>query len=222
MQLNESSLGFEIYLGSFLIFFGKKNASLETLKSKYTDLQWGRIRQTHSDVIVESNINICPEADAHWTSASGLALPIATADCAPIMLVDSSRKVVAAIHAGWRGVANRILPKTLDLLIKQGSSAKNIYVFIGPHIQKQSFEVEKDVMEKLITAASAVEVGVVDSVGEKYLVDLHALLKMQVAEFMIPADQVFSLHLDTFVDLDFHSFRRERERAGRQVSFVTI
>ena len=133
-QFLESELGLTLQSDKVICFFGKKFATLERIKSHFTGLSFQRIKQTHSDLILESSDQVY-EADAHYTSARQKALIISTADCLPVFVHCKQTNRVAAIHAGWKGVANQIVFKTLQKLIQTGSSEKRFETWIGPHIQ---------------------------------------------------------------------------------------
>lgn len=222
VNIQENELGFEISTPSGLFFFGKKPAQQEALKAHYK-LNWARIKQVHSDGIVHSPTKELTNADAHWTHQRGLALAILTADCSPILLMDPVSGAIAAIHAGWRGVAARIVPKTIATLAREGTRSRDLVAVIGPHIQWPSFEVDEDVRDKLVAASDeTADLIVHQKPGEKPHVDLNAILKSQLQGCGLGPDQVFDLHLDTKADDRFHSYRRDREKAGRQLSFVSL
>lgn len=222
MNLNETTLGFEITTPAGMFFFGKKDANRDAVMAAY-DFKWARIKQTHSDIIVQSPTADLVEADAHWARERGLALTITTADCGPILLMDAKRGFVAAVHAGWRGVASRIVPKTIATLAREGVPSRELYAVIGPHIQWPSFEVGDDVKDQLLAACDETnELIVHQKPGEKPHVDLNAIMKSQLQGCGLPPDQVFDLHFDTMADPRFHSYRRDREKSGRQISFAVL
>lgn len=227
MNLIENELGFEIDTPFALVFFGKKNSQLENLKKHYPQFQWSRVKQTHSSIVVpvtRSNaVEVgVTEADAQWTADAGLALPISTADCVPVMIADPHARRIAGIHAGWRGVENRIIPRTIEALNKAGSRAEDLWFFIGPHIQQNSFEVDADVRDMLLGCSPGNDDSLVQTRGPKFLVDLNAIVKNQLAEFQVAPDQLFDLHIDTFKDQRLHSHRRDKTLAGRQLSYVAM
>ena len=88
--------------------------------------------------------------DALITSKKKLALGILTADCAPVFIIDPSKKLISAIHAGWKGAYKKIIYKTICKLKKKGSNIKDLHAVVGPCISKQSYEVKKDFLEKFI------------------------------------------------------------------------
>ena len=73
-----------------------------------------------------------------------------TADCAPILIYDEQEKMIAAIHAGWKGAFKGIIKRTLNFMIKKGCAPKNITAVIGPCISLKNYEVKKDFINKLI------------------------------------------------------------------------
>lgn len=229
MEIKETQIGFEIDTPEYLFFFGKKESnSLEKLKISYPAFDFRKVKQIHGSEIYrqldqpDSSI----EADGQWTKISKVALAVNTADCVPVLLAHSRKGIVMGLHAGWRGVASRIVPKGILLLQEHDAKPEELFAVIGPHIQQLSFEVGADVKDQLLASAgfnenSDVPELVISSKSPgKFKVDLNALVKMQLSEFSISPDQVFDLHLDTFLDTRFHSFHRDKDKAGRQLSFV--
>ena len=100
-------------------------------------------RQTHSDHVRWMREAGCPEdTDAVITDVPGLCVCVKTADCIPVLLYDTRRRIVAAAHAGWRGTVARIVPKTL---CEMGSSPADLHAIIGPGISQKAFEVGDEV-----------------------------------------------------------------------------
>lgn len=226
MNIRETELGFEIESPAAFVFFGKKTSSLSALQATYQDFFWARIKQVHSDIVVPSpdpRLENIPEADAHWTEAPGLGLLIATADCVPALMIDPTQGRAIAIHAGWRGVASRIIPKAINALRVAGSDPRQCHVFIGPHIQKPSFEVSQDAYDDLVKSCDQDPNLISEPRAQgKFLVDLSSIVHSQFLENRIPKEQILSLPMDTKTDERFHSHRRDREKAGRQLSFIAL
>jgi YfiH family protein len=83
------------------------------------------------------------------TSTPGLALTVVTADCLPVLLADPKRRVVAAVHAGWRGTLSRIVEKTVGVMRQRlGVDPGNVVAAFGPSIQACCYEVGEEVMEE--------------------------------------------------------------------------
>lgn len=232
VNFHETPMGFWGSTDSYGFFFGKKPAQLQGLKTEFPRFQFSRIRQTHSDLISEAShgtpedlsFEALPEADAQISSCSGLALLIATADCTPVLIVDRRLRITASIHAGWRGVEQRIVPKTLTKMIQRGSKVADLTLAMGPHIGPASFEVENSVRDRLLQSTSSKPSSALfqDLGSQKSLVDLRSLVHLQMDEFEISKSQRFDLNHDTKTDLRFHSHRRDREQAGRQLSFSVL
>jgi YfiH family protein len=108
------------------------------------------LRQFHSDVIhvAATPCADAPRADALITSTPGLLLGVQTADCVPILLADTRRHVVAAIHAGWRGTLARIAVKTLgQMRMEFGTSPRDVVAALGPAIGRCCYEVGPEVAQ---------------------------------------------------------------------------
>ncbi len=228
MRITETNLGFLVETNAFTVLFGGTKALLGNLQASFEDIQFVRVKQTHGDKSVLSNdpaLDYRVEADAHFTQRANLGLCISTADCMPIFIYDQKSQYVAGIHAGWRGVANNIVPKTIDRLKSLGGSPEQMRVLIGPHIQMSSFEVDFTVRDEILSSISETAT-LPESIyhtnlnSEKALVDLNQVMKTQLQVVGISFDHLSNLHIDTFTDPRFHSHRREKEQAGRQLSFI--
>ena len=114
------------------------------------------VRQIHSGVIriVEKNHGALATAngravmrgDATMTDVHGLLLGVQTADCVPVLVVDTKKKVVAAFHAGWRGTLKRIVERGVGTMrLRYGSKPKDLIAAIGPAIGSCCFAVGDEV-----------------------------------------------------------------------------
>lgn len=109
------------------------------------------LQQMHSDVlhIVKKAQCDAVKGDALATQTPGLLLGIQTADCIPILLVDPRRRVVAAIHAGWRGTLGRIAAKTVGRMVMEfGTRPENLLAALGPGIGRCCYEVGPEVVKE--------------------------------------------------------------------------
>ena len=91
-----------------------------------------------------------PKADAIITNQINLPIGILTADCTPILIYDSRVRMVAAIHAGWKGAFKDIAVKVIKFMIKKGCKIENITAVIGPSISLKNYEVKEDFKKKFI------------------------------------------------------------------------
>ena len=90
------------------------------------------------------------KADALITNRTNLPIAVLTADCAPILIHDKKTKMIAAIHAGWKGAYKGIIQSVINFMIKKGCSSNNITAVIGPCISVNNYEVKEDFIKKFI------------------------------------------------------------------------
>ncbi len=221
-MFQETNIGFEYSNDRFLAFFGKHNSTIQNLRSHYPYLDWSWAKQVHGDQLLEAPVSSDQKADAQWTRVSGLGLIVMTADCIPVLAVHKPSSVVMAIHAGWRGVANRIIPKSFQQLQSASEPLTDWQIFIGPHILQFSFEVQNDTLKALADSTPLDETEWVNSSNGHHNVDLYKIVVAQMMEVGISESQIQSLLLDTKTDLRLHSFRRDKDLSGRQRSFIAL
>lgn len=228
MEIEKNPLGYEIKSNGIVALLGGTRSQFSELKASYPQYRFCRVKQTHSDKVITSlddSLDYQIEGDAQITSTTKLGLCVITADCVPILLYDPITSLIAGVHAGWRGVAANIIRKTIAAMTEQGAHARNINVIIGPHIQKSSFEVGQDVCDKILNSLGTLtheeKSLFYDKINnDKALLDLNLVVKTQIQNAGIEFDHLFNLHIDTVTNLEFHSFRRDKEKSGRQISFI--
>jgi YfiH family protein len=177
----------------------------------WPSLPTATVRQVHSDCVVfAGGPGVHGKADALLTDRSGFALAIRTADCVPILIADPEHHAVAAVHAGWRGTVSGVLTKTLaEMTSHFDTAAERVFVAIGPAIGVCCFEVGPEV---------AVQFG---HPAEKTHVDLIESNRRQVLTAGVPAEHIAVAGRCTRCEARlFHSFRRDKEQAGRMVSAI--
>ena len=91
-----------------------------------------------------------PKADAVITNQRNLPIAVLTADCTPILIYDDKTKMIAAIHAGWKGAFKGIIDKVIKFMIKKGCKLENITAVIGPSISSKNYEIKEDFKKKFI------------------------------------------------------------------------
>ena len=91
-----------------------------------------------------------PKADAIITNLRHLPIAVLTADCAPILIYEKKIKMIAAIHAGWKGAFKGIVVKVIEFMLKKGCKLKNMTAVIGPSISLKNYEVKEDFKMKFI------------------------------------------------------------------------
>ena len=90
------------------------------------------------------------KADALITNLRNVAIGVLTADCVPILIYDKKLKIIAAIHAGWKGLYKDIIYKVIIFLKKKGSNTDNLYAAIGPCISEKNYEVQKNFKDRFL------------------------------------------------------------------------
>ena len=91
-----------------------------------------------------------PRADAVITNQRNIPIAVLTADCSPILIYDKKKKIIAAIHAGWKGAYKGIITKVITFMIKKGCKLKNMIAVIGPSISLKNYEVKEDLKIKFL------------------------------------------------------------------------
>ena len=172
----------------------------------------GSLRQIHSaKVLAVDGAGIAGEGDALVTATPALAVSVRTADCYPILLADTRNRAVAAIHAGWRGTAAGIVSAALQTMTAQyNTRAEDICAAIGPGIGYCCYEVGEEVARQFGRDAAG-------------CVDLAAENRTQLLGAGVPSTNIEITGGCTRCDtLQFHSFRRDKDQAGRMISFLSV
>ena len=171
------------------------------------------VKQIHSSTCIaaEGRAGILGQGDALLEDRPGSVIAVKTADCIPILLVDERRRAVAAVHAGWRGTAARIAPAAVVAMrVRFGTDPGDVHAAIGPGIGGCCYEVGPEVMERF------------GGQGRGRL-DLTAANRTQLEQSGVTPARIYASHHCTMCNPEeFHSFRRDRESAGRLYSFVGI
>jgi YfiH family protein len=178
------------------------------------------LRQVHSDrVLFADRAGCLGEGDAMITDQAGITLAIRTADCLPILIVDTRRRVVAAVHAGWRGTVLQIAAKTVVAMADRfGTSPEDLVVAFGPGIGACCFEVGPEVSVQF--APFFPELG---EMNHRVRVDLVETTLRQLGRNGGTLRQIAPSSLCSCCGGElFHSFRRDRDAAGRMISTIRI
>lgn len=162
------------------------------------------------------------EADALFTRAAGASVGVRTADCVPLLVGDRRSGAALAIHAGWRGVEQRIAPLAIEAFLgATRSGTSDLLIAIGPHIRGPRFEVGADVADRIAAVAHGRDVVVGRSDAGKPLVDLSVALRAQLEALGVAADRIDDVGGCTLSEpARFFSFRRDGQRSGRHLSVI--
>jgi hypothetical protein len=178
------------------------------------------LRQIHSDKVLTAEQPRClGEGDALVTDRPGLTLTIRTADCLPILIADPEKHTIAAIHAGWRGALQGIVPKAVEALQERfGSRSEDLVVVIGPGIGACCFEVGPEVAVQFSGLFPERQ-----DLSGRTKIDLVETIRRQLGRNGGRMRQVATSGLCSACRPDlFHSYRRDREAAGRMVTAICI
>lgn len=178
------------------------------------------LKQIHSDVCIYADGSAggrIGEGDALITDIPGAAVAVRTADCIPILLVDTRKRAVAAVHAGWRGTVQGIAAKAVGAMADRfGSRPRDMLAAIGPGIGPCCYEVGEEVARQfrgLFPERSGW--------AGQTRVDLAEANRRQLVSAGLPGSAVWAAGLCTAcLAQEFFSWRREREKAGRMVSAI--
>ena len=132
----------------------KKNLQIVRKKISNNAKNIFLLNQIHSNKFIfidkKYNNKNKPIVDAVITNQRNLPIAVLTADCAPILIYDDKTKMIAAIHAGWKGAFKGIIDKVIKFMIKKGCKLENITAVIGPSISSKNYEIKEDFKKKFI------------------------------------------------------------------------
>lgn len=172
------------------------------------------LRQVHGTTVAIEPGSDEPEADAAITRTPGTVLAILTADCLPVVFAARDGSVIAAAHAGWRGLAAGMLEATVAAM---RASPEEIVAWLGPAAGPASYEVGREVFEAFVAGDTGAQAAFAATREGHWRVDLYALARMRLARA-----GVTNLHgggLDTIADPRFFSHRRD-QRTGRMATLA--
>jgi len=179
------------------------------------------VRQVHSDkILLADRVGVIGEGDALISNQPGITLSVRTADCLPILMADTRNRAIAAVHAGWRGSLLEIVPKTLQAMAMEfGTRLEDLVVAVGPGIGPCCFEVGPEVaiqFSKLFPERRDLD--------QRTKIDLVETNLRLLGRNGGRLRQIATSGLCSCCgrpDL-FHSYRRDRDAAGRMVSTIRL
>ena len=187
------------------------------------------LRQIHSDrcvhvgaiqvsAQVSDQVSARTEGDALLTNTRGQIVAVKTADCLPVFLVDERLRAVTAVHAGWRGSALQISRKAVAEMVRQfGTRTEDLHAAIGPGIGACCFEVGPEVAVQFQNQFPERS-----DLDRRTRVDLVEANRRQLIDAGVHSEKIDAAGLCTVCGLQFHSYRRDRETAGRMYSSIAV
>jgi YfiH family protein len=190
-----------------------------------------RPQQIHSGRVLsasEANESPWPEADGLVSDQGGQSLWVCGADCTPVLIADPGTGHAAACHAGWRGVASRILPEAIRQLESLGAQRSELLVAFGPAISGQHYQVGEEVVEAISNSLKAnpldgmppsgllhdAQALLPDDEPGRCRLDIRAAAAVQLQQHGLEAPQMSACPLCTLSEANlFHSWRRDQVKA---------
>lgn len=195
---------------------GRNRELLRTALNLPSEPVW--LRQVHGLRVVDAAQAGAPrEADGAWSAQPGVVCAVLTADCLPVLLCDRVGTQVAALHAGWRGLAAGVIEQAVSSF---NSAPEDLLAWLGPAIGPQSYEVGPDVKAAFTQQDPSAEIGFAPRGDGRYLADVYALARLRLTDLGIT--QIYGGGFCTYTDRDrFFSFRRDGV-CGRMVSLIWL
>ncbi|MBY0352832.1 polyphenol oxidase family protein [Candidatus Babeliales bacterium] len=161
------------------------------------------------------------DGDYLLTDQVGVGLAVLTADCMPVVLCDVARGVVGIAHAGWRGTVTGVVVNLVEHMQQAfGCLPSQLQVYFGPSARTCCYQVQPDFRQYLEPFAG--HELLLEREGKLFF-DQAACNKFQLVQAgVVPENIDTSQHICTICDHRFHSFRRQKAQAGRNVSVVWL
>lgn len=168
--------------------------------------------------------------DALVTNLPGISIGIRTADCVPILLYDPERRVIAAIHSGWKGTVKMISRKVIGILEdRYGTKPSDLHAAIGPCIGSDSFQVGEDVATMFKDAGFPMD-RIWQFMGPRgkkpmsggHHIDLPEACRWILFEAGLEEERILVCGIDTYRDSSFYSARREGIECGRNINAIRM
>jgi polyphenol oxidase len=180
------------------------------------------LHQVHGVVVLDAatvGTDETRQADASFTVQARVVCAVQTADCLPVLFCDHAGRVVAAAHAGWRGLAQGVLQATVAAMRRAGAGP--ISAWLGPAIGPQQFEVGSEVVAAFAhLAASRAAFAPHPQHAGKYLADIYQLARLALAQVEV-LEVAGGEYCTVSQAQQFYSYRRDQQ-TGRMVSCIWI
>ena len=187
------------------------------------------VKQIHSNKFIyidsdskSSDLNI--NVDAIITDKKKFPIAVLTADCVPLLIYDKKRKMIAALHAGWKGAFKGIIQKVIKFMFSKGCNPKDMTVVIGPSISVKNYEVKNKFKNKFIKKNKK-NINFFINKGDKIYFNLPKYVKTQVKLSKIKNIDI--LNIDTFNKKNYffsarRSLKLKHDDYGRNISIIMI
>ncbi len=176
-----------------------------------------KIHQTHSTIALPAlPENQNKEADAVFSNQPNQVCLVSTADCLPVLITNRQGTVVAAVHAGWRGLAAGIIPKTIQTL---NLASIDVLAWLGPAITQPCYEVGHEVREQFLAQDPASESAFIPSPNARWLASLYDIARLQLTRMGVTA--IYGGDYCTYSDkARFFSYRGDGMIRGSMATLI--
>lgn len=173
------------------------------------------LQQVHGTQVVKADgVSGTPEADASFTDSAAVVCVVLTADCLPVLFCADDGEMIAAAHAGWRGLHAGIIERTLRVM-----ACRDVSVWLGPAIGPEHFEVGEDVRQMFLDQDQRASAAFKAHGEGKWLADIYALARLQLKTLGI--ERIYGGEGCTVSDAGrFYSYRRDGAATGRMASLI--
>lgn len=194
-----------------------------------------RVKQVHGNIVLApSEVEAmqprleaeAPPADGLMTEQPNQAVWVCSADCTPVLIADGQTGQVAAVHAGWRGTAQKIVPQAIARLQAQGSNLTDLRIALGPAISGEVYQVSEQVAAEvgstIIGSDAHQSFLLADPEPGRVRLDVRRVNVMQLEQVGIQPEQIAIAPHCTFQDSqNFFSYRRLREKKAQWSGIVS-
>ena len=176
------------------------------------------LRQVHGTTVADADSKANrPQADAAVARKAGAVCAVMAADCMPVLLADEAGGVVAAAHAGWRGLSAGVIEAAVaEMRVRPAG----VIAWLGPAIGPRVYEVGEEVRAAFLDRDAAAAAAFVATRPGHWLLDLYAVARQRLAKLGV--ERVYGGGLCTYSDPErFYSYRRDRA-AGRMAALIWL
>lgn len=210
------SFNLATHVGDDLVAVNENRTKLALQLGLSVEPQW--LQQTHStDAVMlpyEQNI---PKADAVYTMNENTVCAVMTADCLPLLITDKQGTCVAAVHAGWRGLCDGIIEKTINKLPAKPDS---LLVWLGPAIGPDVYEVGKEVYDAFTQSDFEAKHAFTSTKEHHWLLDMYHMARLRLNKLGVT--HIYGGKRCTLSEEEhFFSYRRDGD-TGRMASLIWI
>lgn len=202
-------------------FFGDKNSKFDFKNIIISE----QVHENKVALLTGSKEKFIKDSDGFVTNHR-LTLGILTADCLPIFFYDPRNKIIAAVHAGWKGLSSGIIKNTIAIMKKLGSKSEDCLVSVGPHIQVCCYKVRYERIKKfsMTNRSDRIHLSSNNIFGQRrkdgWYLDLSKVAINQLKSFGVMSTNVENSDICTCCNKNFWSFRRDGQSCGRMLNVI--